>query len=288
MASRASNILLIVITLLTLGSCKKNPFSNGEVITEERGLPGNITAFDIRDDISVIFVKSDFPHLEIKTGANLIEGITTTVTDNRLVLRNENKLNWMRPYDYPLEVTVFFNELNTINYESIGTVKSLDSIRGIAEISYDTIITLDSVLVFDTIIIDSLIIIDSSWHTEQHIHINEISRNFFYLNINGGSGDIDLLLSCDWSRTNYQFGTSKVTLRGKTVFNAVFNGSYGPIHSEELFSNYVYLQSRGYNDNFVWSTYEIDAALYGIGNLYYKGDPEIINCNDWGKLKRLE
>lgn len=119
-----NKLSLIIIFSLLVSSCEKAPLTNGKPSTETREFTEPISSLYIYDDISVTLIKDDSFRIEVTTGENLMEKITSNVINGALYLRNENIRNWARSYDYPLEIKVYHNSINHINYKSWGFLKT--------------------------------------------------------------------------------------------------------------------------------------------------------------------
>ncbi len=122
--SALNRSIFVVIIALFVTSCEPAPWTNGDTVTETRWIDENITAIHVYHDINVTLVESDEFKIEITTGENLMDKITSTVENNTLYLKNENIRYWIRSYDYPLEVKIYHNNIIHINYESWGDLKS--------------------------------------------------------------------------------------------------------------------------------------------------------------------
>ncbi|MBR6438111.1 MAG: DUF2807 domain-containing protein [Bacteroidales bacterium] len=116
-------LLILSICSICMFSCKKAPLSVGETVTQTRSLQ-DFHRIKIYDDISLTFVKSDTCYIEITTGSNLIDNITTSISDSTLCIRNENTLNWIRPYDYTLHARLYFKEIDLVYCSTAGYVDS--------------------------------------------------------------------------------------------------------------------------------------------------------------------
>ncbi len=241
---------LSILVSLTLASCSK--FTNGEPVTEQRSVDQPFHNISMYNNVNVKLEQSSHPRLELTCPKNLIDKVTTEVVGDTLFIKNENNFNWLRSFDYRIDLTVYYDSLREVNYASIGELKSIDTIRGVYELQLDTVVEND-----DTI-------------------VNEAYVPIFYLNINEGCGDIDLTLHCSVVKNNFGNGTSKVTLRGKSAYAEIIMRSYGVVHAEELNSNFVRVQSHSPNDAYVWARSKLTVWLYSVGNVYYKGEPEII------------
>ena len=116
--------LYIILIALFVTSCEPAPLTNGKPVTETRRFDENITAIHVYNDIDVVLVEDDEFRIEITTGENLMEKITSTVENGTLYLKNENIRYWLRSYDYPLEIKIYHNSITSINYESWGNLTS--------------------------------------------------------------------------------------------------------------------------------------------------------------------
>ena len=122
--SEINRSLYIILIALFISSCEPAPWTNGNPVTETRYFDENITAIHVYHDIDVILVEDDEFRIEVTTGENLMEKITSTVENGILYLKNENIRYWIRSYDYPLEVKIYHNSINKVNYESWGDLTS--------------------------------------------------------------------------------------------------------------------------------------------------------------------
>ncbi len=275
MKRNAIAVLFSLVSLMTTSCSKMDKlFNNGEPVTVQRELDQTFTLISMYNNVNVNLVQSNRPRLELTCPENLIEKVITEVNGDTLTIRNENDLNWLRSYDYSIDLTVYFDSLRQIDFASIGTLKSLDSIKGMIEKSIDTIgVSIDTTETG----------IDTVWNVETSI------IRIFDLNINEGSGDIDLSIDCNVVKNNFRNGTSQVTLKGKASYSEIIMRSYGVVHAENLHSNFVRVQSQSTNDAYVWARTKLTVWLYSIGNVYYKGSPQIVKyCSGDGQVIKLE
>ena len=270
--------VLFFLVSLTAASCSKVDalFNNGEPIAETREVEHRFNTISMYNNVNVKLVQDNHPHLELTCPKNLIDKVKTEIEGDTLYIRNENNFNWLRSYDYSIDMTVYYDSLREITYASIGDLRCTDSIRGYGSLVTDTI-TIGA----DTTGVDTaLVVIDSV--------MTYWSRNFV-LRIKEGSGDIDHCFDCDVLKTVFSFGTSKVTLRGLAGYAEHYVKSYGCIHAETLNSNIVKVMSDSTNDTFVWARSRLIARLTSIGNVYYKGHPWVAKeCSGDGDVIRLE
>ena len=119
-----NKLTLIIIFSLLVSSCEKAPLTNGKSTTEIREFSEPITSLYVYDDIDLTLIEDETFRIEVTTGENLMEKITSEVINSALYLKNENIRNWARSYDYPLEIKVYHNSINHINYKSWGFLKT--------------------------------------------------------------------------------------------------------------------------------------------------------------------
>ena len=270
---RSRIAVLFFLVSLMAASCTKMDalFRNGEPVSEQRSVPHRFSIISMYNNVNVKLVQSSHPRLELTCPKNLIEKVITEVDGDTLFVKNENDYNWLRSYDYDIELTVYYDSLSEVTYASIGQLTCEDPIRG-----------------FGTTTIDSIAIgIDSIGNTIDSI-TTHWSRDFV-LRIKEGCGDINLCFDCDILKTVFSFGTSEVTLRGYAGYTEHYMKSYGTVHAEKLESNIVSISSESTNDIYVWAKSQLIARIYSIGNVYYKGWPWIRKeINGEGDVIRLE
>lgn len=272
---RSAIVVLYFLASLLATSCSE-VFTNGEPVTEHRNLGQRFETICIYNNVNVKLVNSDRQGIELTCPENLIEKVTTEVKGDSLIIKNENDFNWLRSYDYSIDLTVYYDSIREITFASIGDLCCTDSIRGYGMTSIDTIpLEIDTTGIDTTHVgIDTIIT-----HTSQR----------FVLRIKEGSGNIDLCFNCDVLKTVFSFGTSKVTLRGIAGYTEHYVKSYGCIHAETLNSNIVKVMSESTNDTYVWARGQLIVRLSSIGNVYYKGHPWIEKeCTSDGDVFKLE
>ena len=259
------NVIAVLFFLVSLmvSSCNKVEalFKNGEPITEYRDVNQPFTVVSMFNNVNVKLVQDRHPRLELTCPKNLIDKVTTEVNNDTLVIRNENNFNWIRSFDYSIDLTVYYDSLRSVNFYSIAKLQSADSLVGMRIRAADTTGT----------------------------SIDSIKTHHFILRILEGSGDIDLTFNCNILKTVFNNGTSTVTLRGRAGYTEHYMKSYGVIHAENMYSNIVKVMSHSTNDIYVWPHSVLHAYLYNIGNAYYKGHPWIESrCTSDGRVIPLE
>ena len=255
-------VLFFLVSLMSTSCSKMDPiFSNGEPITEQREVDHHFAAISMYNNVNVRLVHDRHPHLELTCPKNLIDKVTTEIEGDTLVIRNENEYHWLRSFDYSIDLTVYYDSQRQINFASVGDLRSTEPIKGSGEQSIDS-----TALGIDTLMI-----------------------RCFNLNINEGCGDIDLTFDCNVVKSYFTNGTSQVTLRGTAEYTEIIMRSYGVVHAENLYSNFVRVQSHSTNDAYVWARTKLTVWLNSIGNVYYKGNPWIVKDGTGdGQVIKLE
>ena len=255
-------VLFFLVSLMAVSCSKLEPiFSNGEPVTEQREVGHRFVAVSMYNNVNVKLVHDNHPHLELTCPKNLIDKVTTEIEGDTLYIKNENEYNWLRSFDYSIDLTVYYDSLRQVDFASVGDLIAVDPIRGFGEPTTDS----------------TFIGIDTVW-----------TRNF-NLNINEGCGDIDLTFNTDVVKCIFGNGTSKVTFKGMASYTELIIRSYGVIHAEDLNSNFVRVQSNSTNDAYVWARTKLTVWLYSIGNVYYKGNPWIVEeCTSDGQIIKLK
>jgi hypothetical protein len=105
-----------------------------------------------------------------------------------------------------------------------------------------------------------------------------------------GAGNIDLKLDVFKSRVYVHYGVVSIVMSGNSQVSYLSNKGYGPVDAQGLFTKYSYLNTLSPNDCIIWAENEIGVTIDNIGNVYYKGDPAVINkqLNSSGRLIRLD
>ena len=129
---RYFNIIIVLMMLSSCGGEQKDDCITklGKVVSEQR----DVLPFDklyVEDRIKVFLVQDsiNYGHIELNGPSNLLNQIESTVTDNQLRLINTNTCNFIRSFNYDINVYVYIKELTEIHLESIAEVVSNDTIN---------------------------------------------------------------------------------------------------------------------------------------------------------------
>lgn len=119
-------ILLFLAMALLFARCSQDDGicvgSTGKVITQDRtGLAYHY--IEVYDNINLILTQdSVFNGIRVEAGENLIDGITTEISDGRLVVRNTNSCNWLRSFDVPVNVYLTFTRLDSLIFMAAANI----------------------------------------------------------------------------------------------------------------------------------------------------------------------
>lgn len=275
---RALNVILLVCAINILGACNK--FSNGDVIEKPRQLDESFQMIELNDDVNVTLKHCDAEHpagyIMIKTGENLWDNISaevevdtfrlmvhgTTVNSpfNKLVIRNNNDLDFLRPYDYTLEMTIYYDSIISIIFNSNGVINS-DTLRGYNYLTHFTQPTGQGT----------------------SIEFDSLAPNL-HLDAEGGSGDLNVLTNCNHLTVFYSHGTSNIILRGKVECAEIY-GDYdchGIIDGKDMETTNYYGTFNGTNTIIAKAFDYLSATNNNIGRIYYAPYPKKTKAIIWG------
>lgn len=260
----ARSVFLLVFASVILGSCSK--WSNGVTISETRQVDEAFRIIELRDNVNVTLLHADASHpagiIEIQTGEKLMDGISTETMEveetealepmkfTKLVIRNDNTLSHFRPYDYDISMTVYYDSLYQIIFNSNGILHT-DTLRGVAIRETDTVV-----------------------------------RRICAIKIDGGSGELYVKLSCEKTTTKYQEGTATVNLSGETTFahtSASYN-CHGQIHAKDLDAHIHYIKPF-YSNSLIdaQAYYMLDVENGNIGVIQYLRYRTTIETHPWNE-----
>jgi hypothetical protein len=121
-------LFIAVLPLLSilLTGCEKDEgacvSSTGKVIIQERPAQYFQTV-EVYDNINLILTQDiAASRIMVEAGKNLMEGIITEIDSGRLVIRNNNRCNWLRSFEIPINVYLTFPDLDTIIFRAAGNI----------------------------------------------------------------------------------------------------------------------------------------------------------------------
>ena len=104
--------------------------SLGDAAEIERNTDESFDALFVEDRIKVRLIQDSVQagKLIFRGPKNLLSSIGAVVKDGELKLTNTNTCNFLRSFDYTLEVDVYLAHLNRLSVESIAEVKCMDTL----------------------------------------------------------------------------------------------------------------------------------------------------------------
>ncbi len=125
-------LLMWPFMFFILTGCAKNGgvcfSSNGSIVQEVRNIPA-FTRVDIQNNVDLVLSTDTGMRVTVEAGQNIIGGITTTVDGGTLVIRNNNKCNWMRDYSKQIKVYIATNKIWKILYNGSGNISSAGTLK---------------------------------------------------------------------------------------------------------------------------------------------------------------
>ena len=102
--------------------------STGPVREEKRAI-GQFDNLLVNSDIDVIWHDSSENLLVVRCGRNLLRKVKTEVEGKTLILKNENRCNWVRSYDNPMQIDLYSKAPYLITLKGFGTFTTEDSLK---------------------------------------------------------------------------------------------------------------------------------------------------------------
>jgi hypothetical protein len=126
---------LLLFLILSYTACKKDSWCRecfertGKVVTKRRA----VSAFNqivVNHNLSVFITQDTTFDLQIEAGENMMDFITTDVTDSVLTIQNKSRCNWTRNYKKPYNLYIKVPSIKNIISNTSGNVKSLNVLTG--------------------------------------------------------------------------------------------------------------------------------------------------------------
>lgn len=125
-------IMLMLAALLVMISCKKENRSDcfkstGNIIKEER-VAGDIKKIEINENINLIITQDTVNKIIVEAGEHLLPLIITEMDNDTLVIKNNNKCNWVRSFKKEINVYVTVKDLAQITTYGSGDITSTNTL----------------------------------------------------------------------------------------------------------------------------------------------------------------
>lgn len=126
------NIILLLF-IMSIFSCKKENLcdcvkSTGKETTEERIPEAAFNEIELFDKINLFIQQDTVQKIKVEAGEHLLPLIETSIKDNKLTIKNNNKCNWVRSYKKEINVYLSVKNLNQLTYRGVGNISSLNTI----------------------------------------------------------------------------------------------------------------------------------------------------------------
>ena len=128
------SIVILIIFTQNMISCKKENWcdcvkNTGKIIKEERTV-SPFTEVELYNNVNLFIKQDSIFKISVEAGNHLISLIETSVTNNKLTIKNHNKCNWVRSYEKPINVSISVKNINHIIYYGSGNITSTNTLTG--------------------------------------------------------------------------------------------------------------------------------------------------------------
>lgn len=120
-----SVLLSFFFVVAMLFSCDKENScvkTSGPTTSEFRIITGAFDTVELNNKINLILTQDSVFSIKVEAGANLLPLITTDVIDNQLIIKSDNRCNFLRSYTKPINVYLSVPSLKKINYLGQGNI----------------------------------------------------------------------------------------------------------------------------------------------------------------------
>lgn len=118
---------------------------------------------------------------------------------------------------------------------------------------------------------------------------NTIIGDSLKLNVWEGAGEVNMQIEMQRNYIYFHIGTADINYSGFSPLSYVALSSFGPIDARELETDFTYISNTGSNNCYIWAHTRIEASIGSLGDIYYKGNPDIIlNTIGEGRMIKLE
>ena len=114
---------------------------------------------------------------------------------------------------------------------------------------------------------------------------NPICCDTLNIDVRRGGGSIDLNFDVHKLVVSNLAGTCDIKLTGISYITYINNTSYGPVWSNDLYSEQIYMTNNGFSDVHVFAHHTFVAKINSSGNIYYYGNPEQVTLTCYGSGK---
>ncbi len=124
-------IQISVISVLIWGCNKENAWdcvqTTGDIIAQTREI-SNFNKIQLEDNINLIISQDSTINLSVVGGENLLPDVVTEVKGDTLIIKNDNKCNFVRSFDTPINVCVSVKSLRNMYLYGYGSISTIDTL----------------------------------------------------------------------------------------------------------------------------------------------------------------
>lgn len=102
--------------------------STGSIVSEERSTP-HFNKLEVSGTINVFITQDTFRSVKVEAGKNLIKHISTEVKGGVLVMKNNNRCNFVRSYQVPINVFITADSIVDIIHRGSGRISSTNTLQ---------------------------------------------------------------------------------------------------------------------------------------------------------------
>jgi len=130
---KASFVIFLFFIVNMVSSCKKENnkdcFKNNGLISKETRQLSEFDSLFIGPRFDVTLVEDSVNYIVLTSGRNLLELLSSEIKNRKLSLINNNKCNWVRSFDIPLEAEIHYTRMHHIEVLGSGTINNLDTLK---------------------------------------------------------------------------------------------------------------------------------------------------------------
>lgn len=230
------------MSLLWLVSCNSEDasdcFQNAGEVTRQEVIVPNFTKITVQENVSLILKQGEVSKVEVETGEFLRNEVSVTVTDDRLVLKDNNACNFVRDYG----ITKIYVTAPNINEIRSSTGFPIQS---------------DGVLHYP-----NLSLLAESFNNPEALTTD---------------GEFNLELDAQ-NVSIVSNGIAYFKLKGSTVhLNIVFAAGDSRLDAADLLAQNITINHRGSNDMLVRPQLLLQGVIRGTGDVISFQEPETVD-----------
>ncbi len=247
-------ILSIALLPFILSSCEgiwPNCLDgNGVVITQEREV-GSFDRIESDGDFQVNVYPGNETFVEVEADENLMGHIVTRVYKDELIIETRHR-DCLRPSGH-IRVTVITPELSSLELDGSGKIWCDSLVTGNFKADLDGSGTIQCVYL-------------------EAANLNAEISGSGTMRVNGYFDDIRARID----------GSGEIVLSGETVGTDYRVTGSGIISGNNMLTSTCYVDISGSGSISTWVTDLLDVEISGSGNVYYYGEPPVVNTHITG------